>query len=69
MLYWFAVQQQTSTLRPQKYGFFYVKFGAEFNEFGLFFYKTTASCHKMAKTKVVRETAKWRLSEAKGKYA
>ena len=36
-LYWFAAQQQTSTLRRQKVGFFYVKFNAEFNE--LFFWK------------------------------
>ena len=62
-LYWFAAQQQTSALRPEKYGCFYVKFSAEFNRFGL---KTKESCHKMAKTKVVRETAKWRRPEAKG---
>ena len=62
-LYWFAAQQQISALRPEKYGCFYVKFSAEFNGFGL---KTKESCHKMAKTKVVRETAKWRRPEAKG---
>ena len=36
-LYWFAVQQQISTLRRQNFGFFYVKFSAEFNELSLFF--------------------------------
>ena len=30
-LYWFAAQQQTSTLRRQKIGLFYAKFNAEFN--------------------------------------
>ena len=32
----------------------------------VFFLKTTGSDQKMVKTKVVRETAKWRRSEAKG---
>ena len=35
-LYWFAAQQQTSTVRPQKYNLFYVKFSAQSNGFGLF---------------------------------
>ena len=30
-LYWFAAQQ-TSTLRRQKIGFFYVKFSTEFDD-------------------------------------
>ena len=38
-LYWFAAQQQTSTLKPQKFGFFYAKFSAEFNEISLFLWK------------------------------
>ena len=65
-LHWFAAQQQTSTVRRQKYGCFCVKFSAESNGFSLFFLKTTGSYQKMAKTKVVRETATWRRSEAKG---
>ena len=36
-LYWFAAHQQTSTLRRQKTGSFYVKFSAEFNEFSFVF--------------------------------
>ena len=35
-LYWFAAQQQTSTLTRQKFGFFYTNFTAEFNEISLF---------------------------------
>ena len=34
-LYWFAAQ--TSTLARQKFGFFYEKFSAEFNETNFFF--------------------------------
>ena len=34
---WFAAQQQTSTLTQKKFGFFYAKFGSEFNEISLFF--------------------------------
>ena len=49
-LYWFAAQQQTSTLTRQKCGFFYLKFSAEFNEIS-FFLKATGSDQKMAKTK------------------
>ena len=37
LLYWFAAQQQTSTLRRQKIGLLYVKFHAEFNELSFFF--------------------------------
>ena len=37
LLYWFAAQQQTSTLGWQKFAFFYAKFSAEFNEISLFF--------------------------------
>ena len=36
LLYWFAAQQQTGTLRRQKIGLLYVKFNAEFNELSLF---------------------------------
>ena len=36
-LYWFAAQQQSSTLTWQKFGFFNAKFSAEFEEVGLFF--------------------------------
>ena len=31
-LYWFDAQQQTITLKRQKFGIFSVKFSAEFNE-------------------------------------
>ena len=64
-LYWFAAQQQTSTVRPQKYGRFYVKFSAQSNEFVLFSLNRSGSGQKMAKTKVLRETAKWRRSGPK----
>ena len=33
---WFPAQQQTSTLRPQNCGYFYVKFSVESNGLGLF---------------------------------
>ena len=36
-LYWFAAQQRTSTPTRQKFGFFYPKFNAEFNEISHFF--------------------------------
>ena len=36
-LYWFAAQQETSTLRLQSCRYFYVKFSAESNGLGLFF--------------------------------
>ena len=32
-LYWFAAQQQTSTLRRQKISLFDVEFSADFNDF------------------------------------
>ena len=35
-VYWFAPQQQTSTLRRQTIGFFDAKFSADFNERSLF---------------------------------
>ena len=35
-LYWFAVQDQTSTLRRQKIGLFDGNFSADFNELSLF---------------------------------
>ena len=38
-LYWFAAQQQASTLRRQKTGLLYVKFNAEINELSLFLKK------------------------------
>ena len=36
-LYWFAVQQQTSTLWRQNIGLFDAKFSTDFNEFSIFF--------------------------------
>ena len=51
LLYWFAAQQQTSTLRLQKYGFFYVKFSTEYNGFGLFFEKQQKVSKKQLKGK------------------
>ena len=53
LLYWFAAQQQTSTLKLQKFGLFYVKFIAEFNELNVFFLKATGNGQKMNKTEVV----------------
>ena len=37
LLYWFAAQQQTSTLTTQNCGYFYVKFSGESKELGIFF--------------------------------
>ena len=34
-LYWFTAQQQASTSRRQKFGFFHLKFSVKFNEFSL----------------------------------
>ena len=51
LMYWFAAQQQTCTLRPQKYGSFYVKFSAEFNGCGLFFQKQKEVAIKWIKRK------------------
>ena len=65
LLYWFAVQQQTCTLRRQKFGLLYVKFSAEFIELSLFL-KAIGTGQKMAKTKAVRKNANRRRSEAKG---
>ena len=64
-LYCFVAQQQTSTVRRQNCGLFYVKFSAEFNELSLFFLKATGSGPKMAEIKVVRKNANRRHSEAK----
>ena len=44
------MQQQTSTLTQQKFGWFYVKFSVESNELGLFFLKTTGKDQKMITT-------------------
>ena len=65
LLYWFAGHQQTSTVRPQKCGLFYVKFSAQSNGFGLSL-KPAGSGQKIAKTKKPHETAQWRRSGAKG---
>ena len=67
-LYWFAAQQQTSTLGWQKIGFFNVKFSTEFDDkLSIFFLKATGSGQKMTtKTEVVRMNANWRRSEPKG---
>ena len=51
LLYWFAAQQQTSTSRRQKIGWFDVKFSAKSNKFDLFFLKATGSGRKTAKLK------------------
>ena len=37
LLYWFPAQQQTGTLKLQKFGLFNMKFNAECNELSLFF--------------------------------
>ena len=44
-------QPQTSTLKPQKSGCFYVKFSPEFNELGLFFVKQPEVAKKWLKLK------------------
>ena len=63
----FAAHQQTSTLTRQKFGFFYAKARAKFNDIGLFFsLKATGKARKMAKTKVVQKNANRRRSEIKG---
>ena len=64
-LYWFVAQQQTSALTRQKFGFFYAKFSAKFNEISIFL-KATGRGQKMAKTKVVQKNTKRRRSETKG---
>ena len=66
MLYWFAAQQQASTLRRQKISLFDRKFSADFNELKSFLLKATGSGQKMAQTKVVRKNTNWRRSETKG---
>ena len=50
-LYWFAAQQQTSTLAQQKFGLFFAKFRAEFNEISLFFSKQQEGVEKWLKLK------------------
>ena len=65
-VFWLAVQQHTRTLKRQKFGLFYVKFSAEFNELSLFFFlKATRSGQKIAKTEVVPNNANKCHSEAK----
>ena len=66
LLYWFAAQQQTSTLKLQKFGLFYVKFIAEFNELNVFFLKATGNGQKMNKTEVVWKIPNKCHSETKG---
>ena len=51
----FAAQQQTDAIRRQKLGLFQLKFGREFNEFSLFFYKPQEVPKKMAKTETVQK--------------
>ena len=65
-LYWFAAQQQTTTLRPENCRYFYEKFCPESNGLGLFFWTRKVTDQKMGKTEEVRETAKRGRSEAKG---
>ena len=66
MLYWFAAQQQISTIKKKKIGLFDVKFSEDFNELLSFLVKTTGSGQKMAETTVVQKNANWRCAEAKG---
>ena len=63
-LQWFAAQ--TSTFTQQKYGLFYPKFSAEFNEFGLSVSKLEEEAKKYMKWKQSGENAYMRLSKAKG---
>ena len=49
-LYWFAEQQQTSTLTTQNCGYFYREFNAESKELVFFFLKRNVSGQKFAQT-------------------
>ena len=51
LLYWFAAQQQSSTLSGQKIGLFYVEFSAEFNKLSLFFYRQQEGAKQWLKLK------------------
>ena len=53
----FAAQQQTDAIRRQKLGLFQLKFGREFNEFSLFFYKPQEVPKKWLKLKQSRKNA------------
>ena len=46
LLYWSAIQEQTSTLRQQKIALFDAKFSAGFDELLSFLVKTTGSGKK-----------------------
>ena len=49
LLYWFAAQQQSSTLRQQKFPSFYSKFNARSDELNLGLYKSKEFVQKMKK--------------------
>ena len=51
----FAAQQQTDAIRRQKLDLFQLKFGTEFNEFSLFFYKPQEVPKKWLKLKQSRK--------------
>ena len=56
-----------NSLTRQKFGFFYTKFSAEFNEISLFFLlKSTGRDRNMTKTKIVQKNANRRRSETAG---
>ena len=59
-LYWFAVQQQTSTSRRQKSSSVYSKFSVEQSEL------TPGSGLKIAKTKQCSKNVNIRISRSKG---
>ena len=66
LLYWFAAQQHTSTLKRQKSGLFHAKYSKEFNETSHFFLKASEKDWKMANTKVVQENTNSRLMKTNG---
>ena len=57
LLYWFAAQQQSSTLSGQKIGLFYVEFSAEFNKLSLFFYRQQEGAKQWLKLKQSEKTS------------
>ena len=51
---WFAVEQQTSKSRPQKFDLCYLKFSAEFNEFNRKLQKRQEAAKKLLELKQSR---------------
>ena len=58
LLYWFALQQQTSKFKKQKFCVFYVKFSVDYHDLGSLCCKKR-EVEKMIATKVHRKNANW----------